>query len=364
MTDREQQILEILKRNPLIPQQELASQLNISRSAVAGHIMQLTRKGYIQGKGYILSPLQYAVVIGGANMDLCGRSDTSIVLADSNPGSLESSAGGVGRNIAENLARLGDQVEFIGVFGGDAWGEEHKESCHLAHVGTDHSLTVRDSKSSSYLSILDDHGELLVALNDMQLIDQLNAKQLAKRGGIIKGASVLVVDANLSDEALEYLFIQHGDKTIFADPVSSIKATKLLPYLEKIDFLKPNLLEATVLAGYDPSQPIDARQLAEDLHAKGIAHLAISLGNKGVLASWNEQQFIADSTPTDVVNVTGAGDAMMAALVHSYLQNWSWDQSIRFSIAASHLALTTADTIHSDMSEPILFALIEEKLTC
>ncbi|MGX9417923.1 PfkB family carbohydrate kinase [Vibrio sp. RC27] len=361
MTDREQQVLEILQRNPLIPQQELADQIGISRSAVAGHIMQLTRKGFIKGKGYILCSEPYAVVLGGANMDLCGRSDASIVLADSNPGSFESSAGGVGRNIAENLARLGSQVEFIGTFGGDSWGEELKESCHLSNVGTDHSLILPDRKSSSYLSIIDDQGELLVALNDMQLIESLNAKQLAKRRGIITGASVLVIDANLSEEALEYLFNQYGNKTIFADPVSSIKATKLLPYLDKIDFLKPNQLEAQVLSGHSINESIEVSQLADDLHEKGVKHLAISLGNKGVLASCNSQQTLMDATPTHVVNVTGAGDAMMAALVHAYLQNWSWDQSIRFAIAASHLALTSVDTINSEMSEQTLLSLIEEK---
>jgi pseudouridine kinase len=364
MTDREQQILEILKRNPLIPQQELANQLNLSRSAVAGHIMQLTRKGYIQGKGYILSPYRYAVVIGGANMDLCGRSNASIVLADSNPGLLESSAGGVGRNIAENLALIGSQVEFIGVFGGDTWGQKLRESCHVANVGTDHSLLKMDEKSSCYLSILDDQGELLVALNDMQLIDQLDATQLAKRSGIINGASVLVIDANLSEEALDYLFNQHGDKTIFVDPVSSIKAKKLLPYLDKIDFLKPNQLEAKVLAGYDTNKSVDANQLANNLHSKGVSHIALSLGNEGVLASWDSQQIIVNAIPTDVVNVTGAGDAMMAALIHSYLQNWSWDQSVRFAVTAAHLALTTANTINSDISEQTLLALLEEKFPC
>ncbi len=364
MTNREQQILEILRHNPLIPQQELADQLNLSRSAVAGHIMQLTRKGYIQGKGYIIAPERYAVVIGGANMDLCGRSDEAILLQDSNPGQLEASAGGVGRNIAENLARLGSTVEFIGVFGGDSWGQDLKDSCHQCGIGTDHALFKSDARTSSYLSILNNDGELLVALNDMKLIEALSAEELSKRAGVIDRASVLVIDANLTNEALDYLFTRHGNKPIFVDPVSSIKATKLLPYLDKIDCLKPNSLEAKILAGFDASDDIAPHELATALHNKGVPQIALSLGSKGVLASTPYDQQVIPAIPTTVCNVTGAGDAMMAGLIHSYLQNRSWLESVQFATGASHLALNASDTINTQLTEQAVLDLLQETQAC
>ena len=58
MTNREKQILQLLKNNVLIQQQEIAITLGISRSAVAGHIMGLINKGYVRGRGYILSEHQ------------------------------------------------------------------------------------------------------------------------------------------------------------------------------------------------------------------------------------------------------------------------------------------------------------------
>ncbi len=65
MNDREKQILKILRRNPLIQQNEIADILQISRSRVAAHIMDLMRKGMIKGKGYILTEQDYCVVVGG-----------------------------------------------------------------------------------------------------------------------------------------------------------------------------------------------------------------------------------------------------------------------------------------------------------
>ncbi|MCZ5691955.1 PfkB family carbohydrate kinase [Escherichia coli] len=114
MNDREKQILEILRRNPLIQQNEIADILQISRSRVAAHIMDLMRKGLIKGKGY--HPYRAGLLCGcGCNqvMDIRGMADIRYLQAASHRGSVHCSAGGVGRNIAHNLALLGRDVHLI-----------------------------------------------------------------------------------------------------------------------------------------------------------------------------------------------------------------------------------------------------------
>ncbi|WP_375750380.1 PfkB family carbohydrate kinase [Vibrio sp. HN007] len=351
MTEREQEILNLLKKDPLIPQQELADQLELSRSAVAGHIMNLTRKGFIRGKGYILSPERYALVVGGANMDLCGKADALLIDGDSNPGRLTSSAGGVGRNIAENLSRLGSSVQFIGAMGDDQWGAQLKQACIDAGVGVDHCLTLSGVTSSSYLSIHDSNGEMKLALNDMELINSLNAEQLGKRDSIISRASALVLDANLSEEALDYLFNIYGDMPVFVDPVSTIKAAKLLPYLNRIHTLKPNKLEAELLAEHKIESDEDLPIIANRIHEKGVKRVLISLGSKGAYSSDGVTQKFILPGKTQVNNVTGAGDALMAGLAHGFMQQWSWADSVDFSLAAAKLALVADKTINLSMSE-------------
>ena len=122
MTEREQEILALLRQDPMIAQQELADRLGISRSALASHISSLMRQGYVQGRGYVLREGPYAVVIGGANMDICGCSHDNLRIGDSNPGRVRTSAGGVGRNIAENLARLGTDTRLLSAVGNDQYG--------------------------------------------------------------------------------------------------------------------------------------------------------------------------------------------------------------------------------------------------
>ncbi|USD37177.1 MULTISPECIES: PfkB family carbohydrate kinase [Ferrimonas] len=360
MTDREQQILAILRQDPMIPQQDLADRLGISRSAVAGHIMNLTRKGEIQGKGYILAPERYAVVIGGANMDLCGRADNPLVSGDSNPGQLTCSAGGVGRNIADNLGRLGSRVQFIGALGDDSWGEQLKQACREAGVGVDHSLTVGGATTCSYLSIHDPDGEMQLALNDMSLIESLNADQLAKREGVLNRASALVVDANLGASALDYLFHCHGDKPILVDPVSTVKASRLAPYLSKIHTLKPNRLEAELLSGQPLKRLEDLPNVARALHEQGVTRLLISLGSEGAYSSCENGSRLIPASATQVNNVTGAGDALMAGLAHGHLNQWQWDRSVDFALGAARLALAAEKTINSTMSEQSVTRLLEE----
>jgi len=364
MTEKEQQILTLIKQDPMIPQQLLADKLGCSRSAVAGHIMNLTRKGFIQGKGYIIAPDEYATVIGGANMDLCGRSESGLIAGDSNPGSLTSSAGGVGRNIAENLSRLGSTVQFIGALGDDLWGEQLKKACREAGVNVDHSLTITGATSSSYLSIHGPDGEMQLALNDMALLESLNAAQLSQRDGVISRSTLLIVDANLSINALEYLFHVHGDSTILVDPVSSVKASKLVPFLNKIHTLKPNKLEAELLSGITIETDSDLPRVAEALHNKGVKQLLISLGSEGAYSSAHGKGRFIPASAVQVNNVTGAGDALMAGLAHGQLKHWDWDKTVDFALGAARLALTAENTINSTISEQAVLRLLEENSPC
>src|SRR5438067_1389136 len=113
---KKQQLLELIRANPFISQQELANQLGLSRSAVAGYIAGLIRERKLLGRAYVLPELpdrRPVVCIGAANLDRKLRSSAALALRTSNPASAAESFGGVARNIAENLARLGTQVALL-----------------------------------------------------------------------------------------------------------------------------------------------------------------------------------------------------------------------------------------------------------
>ena len=151
MTQRERQILDLIAANPMISQQELADTLNITRSSVAVHISNLLKKGYIAGKGYVLRTGTYAVVVGGVNVDIGGHSYAKLVAADSNPGRVSISLGGVGRNIAHNMALMGLDVKLLTAMGDDIYGSRIAASCTELGIDASHALRVPDCATSTYL---------------------------------------------------------------------------------------------------------------------------------------------------------------------------------------------------------------------
>ena len=205
MTSRERQILALIREDPLLSQAAIAEKLGISRSAVAGHIMKLGAKGIIRGRGYVISDTPFTVVIGGANIDICGAPTGDLYMRDSNPGTVDVSPGGVARNIAENLARLGVQCRLITAVGTDYHGDLLCEQGQATGIDMGYVLRVDAQPTSTYVSVLDDTGDMLVAINDMSIVDEIRPERLRRHAPMLKRARLIVADTNLSTEPLGYI---------------------------------------------------------------------------------------------------------------------------------------------------------------
>lgn len=348
MTQRERQILQLIEQNPMVSQQELAEQLQITRSSVAVHISNLLKKGYIAGKGYVLRSGSYAVVVGGVNMDIGGQSFGPLVEADSNPGAVTMSLGGVGRNIAHNLALLGTDVRLLSACGEDVYGQKITASC--AQIGIDASCMLRlaDVPTSTYLYIADERGEMALALSDMQICQRIDPAYLAANLTVLHNAQVVVADTNIPQESLMYL-AENCQVPLFCDPVSTVKAEKLRPILHKIHTLKPNRLEAELLSGVKIKTKEDVETAARVLLSKGVRRLFISMGADGVYAATETEQLWLENLPGRLVNTTGCGDAFMAALVWAYLEGTDLKNTALAGLAAASIAMETKQTIHPAM---------------
>lgn len=306
----------------------------------------------------------YAVVVGGANMDLCGRSAQALRWHDSNPGTLSMSPGGVGRNIAENLARLGSAVEFISVLGQDPWGDQLLTACIRAGVGVQHVLRSAEVSTSTYLSVLDPKGEMQLALNDMAALLQLSANEIILRSDALSDAALWVIDANLAPETLHALFQLHQkqrlNQPIVVDTVSAAKVERLKPYLAQIHTLKPNAMEAEVLTGIAVHNATSAQEAANALQAQGVQRVLLTLGGQGAWYCDATHQAWYPALPVKIVNVTGAGDAALAALTHAHLMGWPAEYSARFAMAAGALTATSANTLYPNFSVAAVQSLMEK----
>ena len=353
MTQRERQILELIAANPMISQQELADNLNITRSSVAVHISNLLKKGYIAGKGYVLRTGEYAVVVGGVNVDIGGRSNQKLVAADSNPGKVSISLGGVGRNIAHNMSLMGVDVKMLTAVGEDVHGNRVAESCAQLGIDISHALRPSDCATSTYLYIADDQGEMAIAISDMVICDRITPGYLAANNQVLQNARVVVADTNIPAESLVWL-AENCTAPLFCDPVSTIKAEKLKPILHRIHTLKPNRLEAELLSGVPIREKRDAELAAKVLIEKGVQRVFISMGADGVYAATANEQLWLQNLPGNMVNTTGCGDSFMAALVWAYLQEMDLRDSALAGLAAGAITMESTETINPAMSATAL----------
>ena len=134
----------------------------------------------------------YIVGVGAANADLNGASLAPIHLRDSNPGHISLSAGGVTRNVCENLARLGADVKLLSCVGDDTFGAFIRRSCEDAGIDASHLYAARGASSSMYLSILDADGDMLVGMSDMRIVQQdMPEDYLPSKKALIQGADVV-----------------------------------------------------------------------------------------------------------------------------------------------------------------------------
>jgi len=243
-------------------------------------------------------------VIGGANADIIATSFSRFVPADSNPGTVCLTAGGVGRNIAHNLALQGDEVVFMTLFGGDDFGRFTAESCRKAHIDISLCDVAASGTRSCFLSINDCDGEMVGGVADMAAADGITPEWLASKMEKLGDVDAYVADANIPVETLAYL-IDHADKPLYVDAVSGAKAAKIkeamaMSVKKHFFTLKCNKIESTVLS---------------DL--QGVDRRFVSLGADGLEVVEGDIKHHFPALPCHVVNATGAGDALMAGIIHA-----------------------------------------------
>lgn len=360
MTNREREIYQLLRENPMISQKEIAELLGIQRSSVAVHILNLTKKGVVKGKGYILSEGEYVLVIGGSNVDIAGFPKHALQMEDSNPGAVKMSLGGVGRNIAENLARLGVETKMMTAVGKDVYGQKILEESRLIDLDMSSALIVDNMSTSIYMSIMNEAGDMKLALSDMDIVEKVDTDYINRHARLIRNASAVVVDTNLSQAVIEYLFSNFKEVNFFVDTVSTTKALKVKNLLEYVHTIKPNRIETEALTGIKINSVDDAYKAVDYFLKQGVKQVYISMGKTGVVYGNTEEKTIFTPKPVDMVNATGAGDAFMAAIVYSWMNEYDAKKALAFSSCASALAIECETTINPEMSEARVNTLMAE----
>jgi pseudouridine kinase len=297
---------------------------------------------------------QKVIVIGAAGLDMVGRITGEPESGTSVPANIRVAWGGVARNVAENLARLGESVCLLSAVGDDFAGDALLHTLSESGVDTSRVRRMPGVLTGAYLAVVDPHGELRLALDDMHAMEAIDEEWLEQQADAFRDCAMVFLDANLSASAIRAVFrLAHRHRVpVAADPVSRTLAPRLKPHLRELSLVTPNAREAGVLLGreLDAHALDDAMMAARDLVAAGVQCALISLDELGVAYADADGGGHIPALRTPIIDPTGAIDALIAAVLFGRLNDIPLDESVRLGVAAAALTLRSAHTVVPDLT--------------
>lgn len=294
--------------------------------------------------------MKQLLVVGGANVDLVGMPDQQLRMRDSNPGKIRVSFGGVGRNIAHNAVLAGADVNLVTLFGNDLLGRSCYDDCVRIGIGMKHSTFSKTNASSTYMAILDNDRDMVMAINDMAILDEMNAQDIQPLIIALDKEDICVLDTNLNIDVLNVLSSK-GVCTFALDPISTHKAIKAKNILGRFDIVKPNRQQAEVLLDLTIETDTQILQALHNFLSIGVKEVLISLGEQGIAAT-NGKDFVKlRMHAPKIVNVTGAGDCLLACYLAERLRNDDFVACLEYAMAASVMTIGSEETVAPNLND-------------
>ena len=292
------------------------------------------------------------LVIGAASLDIKGRAKEALIPTTSNPGQIHFSPGGEARNIAENLARLGLRTMLLSAVGQDNLGSLILERSAQAGVDVSHVIISSEGHSAAYLAVLDESGNLVISIDDMQVLELIRPQYIAQNRRWFKGALMVVMDANLLPPTIDSVLKAAERYQVPAgiNAVSVSLTPRLKPFLSRFAILTANTAEAETLVGQPIRDRAAALAAAQQLVAEGVGIAIITLAEMGLCYATSQESGHIPAIKCDVVDYTGAGAALMAGVIYGLVNSFPLDEAMRLGVSAATLTLKCPETVCTEMS--------------
>jgi pseudouridine kinase len=304
-----------------------------------------------------------ALIIGAANFDIKGRMLHPPVITSSNSSAIRTSFGGVARNIAENLARLGAPVTLLTAVGDDYAGEDILSGADDVGVDVSRAIIAEDETTGTYLAALDEGGDLYLGLDDLRVLRHLTPDYLRMNRDAFRECAMVAFDLNLSEDAMltaMHMAHEYG-KPICVDPTSTVLASRMRPHLPMVNVVTPNIAEAEAILRCGPIHTADeALNAARQLVGLGVEAAVITQAESGACYATDEESGQFPAVRVEVRDTTGAGDALTAVVIFGWLNGLTVGDSLQLGLRAAALTLRTIETVAPELSLDRLYGFDEQ----
>jgi pseudouridine kinase len=291
--------------------------------------------------------------LGGAVIDRKLIAPEPFRLGSSNPVRERVSHGGVARNVAETLARLGQTVRFVSCVGDDAGGQGL--CAHLAALGVDIAgvRRVGGAATASYTALIGPDGALLVAAAEMAVLDQVYGSVVEAAVAGLGQGDLLFADCNAPADTLAGLAARAraSGLRLALDAISTVKARRLPADLSGVACLFLNHDEAAAALDAPAIAPSEA---VAALRARGAERVVLTVGADGALACERERLVMIPSVATAIVDVTGAGDALIAGALTGLAKGAALADAVAFGATLAARVLARLDSVDPTLSPALV----------
>lgn len=293
------------------------------------------------------------ICVGGATLDRRYYAAEPVIAGTSNPVTGRRAFGGVARNVAESLARLGANVGLVSILGEDEAGEALLRD--LDRLGIDATGMARTSEKSTaeYVAVIGPAGDLVLGLADMEIFDLLTSADLDRPSSPLSAASMVFADCNLPAALLADLVMRRKSAAfeLALDAVSAPKARRLPQSLDGVDLLFLNQAEAESYLDGSAMTPIAA---ANALRKRGARAVVLTLGAEGAVIADDRGVIHAPAVEAQAIDVTGAGDAMIAGALYSLDRGEALADAARMGALLAAITTEHGASVHPELSAAFL----------
>ncbi|RDI52555.1 carbohydrate kinase family protein [Microvirga subterranea] len=300
------------------------------------------------------------VCVGGAAIDRKYIARSPVTLGTSNPVDSQVCFGGVARNVAENLSRLGVSSSLVSVLGDDENGRAITSHLGELGVGTHSCEFARNGRTAEYVAVLEPGGDLVVGLADMAIFDAFTTDLLESRWPEIASGEWIFADCNLPQATLASLVRLAGEQrlSLAIDAVSTAKAKRLPQDLSGVGILFLNLDEARALVGEEENCTSSLEDASSVLLSRGACRVILTNGSDGLLVADSSISVRLGAAEVKVMDVTGAGDALIAGTLAAMIAGHSVTAAAQYGMMAARLTIEHPGSVRPDLSA----ALVETRL--
>lgn len=300
-------------------------------------------------------------VLGASNVDITGFTEHKLIYGDANIGHSITSAGGVGRNIAENLYRLGFTINLISVFGEDPLSDFLIKSCRDLGLNIHASLFLKNQNAGTFIAIMDCHNDLALGISAMDIYNKLNSKLIQSKINTLSQPDYFVLETNFPATILESVAKENKNSKLVLDTVSGKKSLRAKNILSYLYILKTNLLEAQMLSGIEGTST-NHEELVNYFLNIGVKKVFITLGKDGVI--YGDQTGVSQhkTIPTKIENTIGAGDSFVSGIVYADAQQMDIHQMALYGMASASINVQHNGAVSPKMNVKNLNKIVKRQL--